>query len=75
MLEISESMKDPKMEKKQVNFVYNFKNYDGKEAQISYPIEIPYVEDYRELSHRIVAEKMHQMMTFLDEHKGNKNEC
>lgn len=52
--------------KKVVNFVYEYENFDKTEASLEYPIEIPYTENYRELSYRIVAEKMNQMMKFLE---------
>lgn len=58
------------MESCVVNFVYLYKNYYGKEEKLSFPIDIPYKEDYNELIHRIVALEMDPIMKFLDADKG-----
>lgn len=53
-----------------VDFVYNYKNYDGQSATITYPIQIPFKDDYKELSHRIIKERMDEMMEILDENES-----
>lgn len=58
------------MESCVVNFDYLYKNYNGKEEKLSFPIDIPYKEDYNELIHRIVALEMDPIMKYLDADKG-----
>lgn len=53
-----------------VLFIYDFKNFNQKPATIQYEIEIPYLENVAELAHRIVKEKMDEIMTFLDSSRG-----
>lgn len=60
------------MESCVVNFVYLYKDYYGKEEKISFPIDIPYKEDYNELIHRIVALEMDPIMKYVDADKGLK---
>lgn len=50
---------------KEVDFEYSYKNFDGKQLNLSYKIILPYYDDYKQLAHRIVDEKMDQMMRYL----------
>ncbi|GAB0087465.1 protein C12orf4 [Sergentomyia squamirostris] len=47
-------------------FVYTYKNYDGSEKTLKYPIEIPYRDNCAELAHRIVATELDPVMKYLD---------
>lgn len=60
------------MESCVVNFVYLYKNYNENEEKLSFPIDIPYKEDYNELIHRIVALEMDPIMKYLDADKELK---
>lgn len=54
------------------NFVYSYKNYDESEKTITYQINFPYKNNYKELAHQIVAEKMDEINFFLDEHESRR---
>lgn len=51
-------------------FIYTYKNYNGEEKTLTFPIRIPYKGNLAELSHEIVSFKMDPVMKMLDAHIG-----
>ena len=53
-----------------VDFTYKYEEIDGTAKELRYSVEIPYRDDVKELSHRILATEMPPLRRYLELDSG-----